>query len=104
MEAGIMTLQEIIKSLDNLSAEEQSSLLDVLRQRRWHGLPRESQSLSKESQMVEKVQANPTENAGEIFWQGVVRFRETIEKEGILFADEDFSDLRDRSPGREIEL
>jgi hypothetical protein len=66
-----MTLQEIIKSLDNLSAAEQTSLLDVLRQR---------QSLSKESQMIEKAQAQPTENAGEDFWQGVVRFRETIEK------------------------
>jgi hypothetical protein len=85
-----MTLQDIIKSLDDLSAAEQTSLLDVLRLRL--------------SQMVEKAQAQPTENAGESFWQGVVRFRETIEKEGILFTDEDFSDLRDRSPGREIEL
>jgi hypothetical protein len=85
-----MTLQEIIKSLDDLSAEEQTSLLDVLRQRL--------------SQMVEKSQVQPTENAGESFWQGVERFRKTIEKEGILFTDEDFFDLRDRSPGREIEL
>jgi hypothetical protein len=92
-----MTLQEIIKSLDNLSAAEQTSLLDILRQRR-------SQSLSKESQMADKAQMQSTESAGENFWQGVVRFRETIEKEGILFTDEDFSDLRDRSPGREIEL
>jgi hypothetical protein len=30
--------------------------------------------------MIEKAQAQPTENAGEDFWQGVVRFRETIEK------------------------
>lgn len=85
-----MTLQEIIKSLDDLSTEEQTSLLDVLRQRL--------------SQIVEKAQTQPTENGGNGFWQGVVSFRETIEKEGILFTDEDFSDLRDRSPGREIEL
>jgi hypothetical protein len=85
-----MTLQEIIKSLDDLSTEEQTSLLDVLRLR-----------LSK---MVEKEPTQSTENDGESFWQGVLRFRETIEKEGIIFTDEDFSDLRDRSPGREIEL
>jgi hypothetical protein len=41
---------------------------------------------------------------GESFWQGILKFREAIEKEDIVFTDEDFADLRDRSPGREIEL
>ncbi len=56
------------------------------------------------SQMVKQEPAQPTKSDGESFWQGVVRFRETIEKKGIIFTDEDFSNLRDRSPGREIEL
>ncbi|NEO86100.1 MAG: hypothetical protein F6J87_17870 [Spirulina sp. SIO3F2] len=41
---------------------------------------------------------------GETFWQGVLKFRERIEREGIEFTDEDFADLRDRSPGREVNL
>ena len=85
-----MTLQEMIKSLDELSVEEQASLFDVLRQR------------------LLKVKAEEQEknidNRGELFWQGILRFREAIEKEGIVFTDEDFADLRDKSPGREVEL
>jgi len=44
------------------------------------------------------------QEAEETFWQGVLKFRERTEREGIEFTDEDFADLRDRSPGREIEL
>lgn len=44
------------------------------------------------------------QEAEETFWQGVLKFRERIEREGIEFTDEDFADLRDRSPEREIEL
>lgn len=43
------------------------------------------------------------QEAEETFWQGVLKFRGRIEREGIEFTDEDFADLRDRSPGREIE-
>ena len=84
-----MTLQEIIQSLDQLSVKEQASLFNVLRQR-----------------LAQKEETQDTlmpEN-GDRFWQGVLRFRETIEKEGIEFTDTDFADLRDRSPGREVEL
>ena len=85
-----MTLQEIIKSLDDLSVEDKTSLFNVL----------ESQLL----QIKEEVQENPLQNKGDSFWQGILRFRETIEREGIEFTDEDFANLRDRSPGREIDL
>ena len=85
-----MTLQEIIKSLDELSVEDQTSLLNVLRQRL--------------AQKAEEVQEDPTQKNGDSFWQGVLRFRETIKKEGIEFTDADFADLRDRSSGREVEL
>jgi len=85
-----MTLQEIIKSLDTLSVQDQASLLDVLR--------------LKLTQTTHEEPEKTIENDGDRFWEGVLRFRETIEQEGIIFADEDFADLRDRSPGREIEL
>lgn len=85
-----MTLQEIIKSLDELSVQDQTALLQVLEQR-----------------LTPRVENEPEESMtqdGEAFWQGVLRFREQIEQEGIVFTDEDFADLRNRNPGREIEL
>ncbi|AFZ57242.1 hypothetical protein H6G54_25065 [Anabaena cylindrica FACHB-243] len=85
-----MTLQEIIKSLDDLSVEDKTSLLNVLE--------------SQLSKIKEQVEEKPLQNKGDSFWQGVLRFRETIEREGIEFTDEDFANLRDRSPGREIDL
>lgn len=85
-----MTLQEIIKSLDNLSLQDQASLFNVLR--------------LKLAQTTHEEPEKAMESDGEGFWQGVLRFRETIEQEGIIFTGEDFADLRDRSPGREIEL
>jgi len=85
-----MTLQEIIKSLDDLSVEDKTSLFNVLE--------------SQLSQIKEQVQKEPLQNKGDSFWQGILKFRETIEREGIEFTDEDFANLRDRSPGREIDL
>ena len=85
-----MTLQEIIQSLDQLSVKDQASLFNVLRQRL--------------AQKAEETQNTLMPENGDRFWQGVLRFRETIEKEGIEFTDADFADLRDRSPGREVEL
>lgn len=79
----MMTLQEMIQGLDQLSQEEQVSLLSVL-QNRLEG-------------------TEPTQ-VGETFWDGVLRFRQVIEEEGLVFTDEDFADLRDRTPGREVEL
>ncbi|QYX31004.1 hypothetical protein [Sphaerospermopsis torques-reginae] len=78
-----MTLQEIIKSLDDLSIEDKTSLLKII-----------------ESQLFQiKEQEKRSQNKGDSFWQGVLKFRETIEREGIEFTDEDFANLRDRSPG-----
>ena len=82
-----MTLQEIIQSLDQLSVKEQTSLLHVL--------------LLRMSQTTEKIQGKAAEYDGETFWEMTLRFRERMEREGIEFTDEDFADLRDRSPGRE---
>ena len=85
-----MTLQEIIQSLDQLSVKDQASLFNMLRQRL--------------TQKAEETQDTLMPENGDRFWQGVLRFRETLEKEGIEFTDADFADLRDRSPGREVEL
>jgi hypothetical protein len=85
-----MTLQEIIKSLDDLSAEDQAALFGALR--------------LKLSQEIEDKKNENLDRAGETFWDMTLRFRERIEREGLEFTDEDFTGLRDRSPGREVEL
>lgn len=83
-----MTLVEIIESLDELSEEEQTSLLCELQNR-----------------LMEPTETDKTdEDCGEAFWQGILSFRAAIEREGLVFTDEDFADLRDRSPGREVNL
>jgi hypothetical protein len=38
------------------------------------------------------------------FWAATLRFRQKIQQENIVFTDEDFAGLRDRSAGREINL
>ena len=64
-----MTLQEIIQSLDELSVVEQTSLFNALRLR-----------LEKTTQPEPK---------GETFWQMTLRFRERMEREGLVFTDAD---------------
>jgi hypothetical protein len=86
----MMTLQEIIQSLDELPMQDQTSLLKVLQMRLTPIAPEDS--------------TQPAKNGGETFWEMTLRFRERMAREGIEFTDEDFADLRDRSPGREIEL
>ena len=38
------------------------------------------------------------------FGDTTLKFRQTIQQENIVFTDEDFAGLRDRSVGREVEL
>jgi hypothetical protein len=83
-----MTLQEIIKSLDDLPRQDQTSLLQVLSQRLAPMTAGRSESID------ESVQAQPQITQGTTFWEGVLRFRETIEREGIEFTDADFAGLR----------
>jgi hypothetical protein len=75
----MMNLQEIINSVNNLSTEEQDYLFEFLRQKR-------------------------EESKGDDFWQGLKKFRQVIQSEGIIFTDKNFADLRDPSVGREVEL
>ncbi len=74
-----MTLQEIINSINSLPTEERDYLFEFLRK-------------------------NKEESKGNTFWEGLQKFRQVIQSEGIIFTDEDFADLRDRSVGREINL
>jgi hypothetical protein len=74
-----MNLQEIINSIESLPTEERDYLFEFLRKK-------------KEA------------SRGDNFWEGLQKFRKVIQSEGIIFNDDDFADLRDRSVGREIDL
>jgi hypothetical protein len=75
----MMTLQEIINSIESLPKAEQDYLLEFLSKRK------------------EKPR-------GENFWEGLQKFIKVIQTEGIIFTDDDFADLRYRSVGREVDL
>ena len=74
-----MNLQEIINYIESLPTEERDYLFEFLRQKK-------------------------EESRGDKFWAGLQKFRKVIQSEGIIFTDDDFADLRDRSVGREIDL
>jgi hypothetical protein len=76
-----MSVLEMVKSFENLSEDEQDSLLNILVQKK-------------------KYQQNIGNINQESFWQMTLRFREQMEQENIVFTDQDFADLRDRSPCR----
>ncbi|GCL39982.1 MULTISPECIES: DUF2281 domain-containing protein [Sphaerospermopsis] len=84
-----MTIEQaVLENLRELPAHKQQEVLDFIQFLK-HKLPAEK----------------PTFNSdGENFWKMTLRFRERMEREGIEFTDEDFASLRDRSPGREVEL
>lgn len=44
------------------------------------------------------------DNGQDGFWDMTLRFRQRIQQENIVFTDEDFADLCDRSVGQEVEL
>ncbi|WP_242072042.1 hypothetical protein [Nostoc sp. FACHB-110] len=75
----MMNLQELIDSINSLPTEEQDYLFEFL--------------LKKKE-----------ESRGDKFWQELQNFRNIIQSEDIIFTDEDFTDLRDKSVGREIDL
>ena len=75
----MMVFQEIVDSVIALSIEEQDNLIELIRQQR-------------------------EEQHGKKFWDGFQKLRATLEREEISFDDDDFADLRDRDPGREINL
>ncbi len=59
--------------------------------------------LAEENLLTETEEATIPQQGNE-FWKGLQELRATIEREGIIIDDDDFANLRDRSPGREIDL
>ena len=74
-----MVFQEIVDSVQALSVEEQDNLIELIRQQR-------------------------EQQHGKKFWDGFQELRATLAREEISFDDNDFADLRNRSPGREVNL
>jgi hypothetical protein len=84
-----MTIEQaVLENLRELPTDKQQEVLDFIQFLK-HKLP------------PSKPTFNPD---GENFWEMTLRFRERMEREGIEFTDDDFANLRDRSPGREVEL
>ena len=84
-----MTIEQaVLENLRELPTDKQQEVLDFIQFLK-HKLP------------PDKPTFNPD---GENFWEMTLRFRERMEREGIEFTDDDFANLRDRSPGREVEL
>jgi hypothetical protein len=69
----MMVFQEIVDSVQALSIQEQDRLIELIHQQR-------------------------EQQHGNNFWEGLQKLRATIEQEQISFDDDDFADLRDRSP------
>ena len=114
----MMNLQEIISSINSLPTEERDYLFEFLRQQE---IENRRVEILANAQEVAQAFNDGTAKRGSVddlsadlleeeqtksegFWEGLQEFRRTIEREGIIFTDEDFADLRDRSVGREIDL
>ncbi|WP_071190189.1 DUF2281 domain-containing protein [Trichormus sp. NMC-1] len=84
-----MTLEQaVLEDFRELPADKQQEVLDFIQ-------------FLKHKLSVKNPNVKPN---GETFWEMTLRFRERMEREGIEFTDEDFANIRDRSPGREVEL
>jgi hypothetical protein len=88
-----MTLQEIIAQVENLSMEDRDYLLELIRQ----------QQIDNHQPVIANCLEEEKTNS-EGFWDLTLRFRKRMEQENIIFTDEDFLDLRDRSVGREVKF
>ena len=74
-----MVFQEIVDSVQALSVEEQDNLIELIRQQR-------------------------AQQHGNELWHSLQRMRAILEEEEIFADEDDFANLRDRSPGREVNL
>jgi hypothetical protein len=89
------SLKKIIESIETLSLEEQDYLLALVLNRR---------IAKRENQIaLDNTDLKPEQKVGN-FWDALQNFRAKLERENIVFNDDDFADLRDKSPGREVEF
>lgn len=75
----MMVFQEIVDSVRALSIQEQDNLMELIQQQR-------------------------EEQQGNDLWHSLQRMRAILQEEGIFADEDDFANLRDRSPGREVNL
>jgi antitoxin Phd len=54
--------------------------------------------------MVPQKDYERLQEKGGGFWEALIKFRNIVNAEGIVVEDPDFSDLRDPSPGRTVDL
>jgi cysteinyl-tRNA synthetase len=114
----MMTLQEIINSINSLPTEDRERLFEFIHQQEIESGRVEILANAQEVTQAFKDETAKKSSVDDLnadlleeqqtnsqgFWDGLQEFRQTIEREGIVFTDEDFADLRDRSVGREIDL
>lgn len=114
----MINLQEIINSINSLPTEDRDRLFEFIHQKeidnRWVEILANAQEVTQafkdgtaKKGSVDDLSADlleEQETDSKEFWEGLQEFRQTIEREEIIFTDEDFADLRDRSVGRKIDL
>ncbi|WP_017292668.1 hypothetical protein [Geminocystis herdmanii] len=93
-----MTLQEMIKDLDNLSSDEQVSLFNILEDKLKKEVVNQQQTTANNG---DDLKANLNHKKKD-FWEALQEFRNRVDLES--FDDDTFDNLRDKSPGREIIL
>jgi hypothetical protein len=113
-----MTFQELIDAIESLPIENQDYLFELIRKRR---IEKRRDEIAANAKEVFKAVEMGTTKRGSVedliadlvaedeisttaFWDATLRFRQKIQQENIVFTDEDFAGLRDRSVGRDIEL
>ena len=74
-----MVFQEIVDSVQSLSIKEQDRLIELIHQQR-------------------------EQQRGNDIWSDLQKFRKTLEQGEIFDDEDDFSNWRDRTPGREVNL
>jgi hypothetical protein len=86
----------VIEKLQNLAQEHHRTLEEEI-----NVILENAVSIQQEENSIAE---NREDCEGNTFWAGLQKFRRIIQDEGVIFTDEDFADLRDRSVGREIDL
>ncbi|MDY6804876.1 MAG: hypothetical protein SXA11_13855 [Cyanobacteriota bacterium] len=89
------SFENILESIESLSFEKQDCLLALIIKRR----------IAKRQNKIalDNPELKPKQKVGN-FWDALQNFRAKLERESIVFNDDDFANLRDKSPGRKVEF
>jgi len=88
-------LEKAVSKMQKLPTEQQQQVLRFIE---FLAFELGDRQVNQESENLKEGQPKS------VFWEGLQKFRLTIQNEGMEFSNEDFADLRDRSVGREIIL